>query len=201
MKPLSQISFFLVLFIVYFANANANENKYRQYISKLAKIKAEAETEKYYWAGTSQGLYFVRKKNKRVFHLTTQNSILRSDSISCIAVTEAGEVYIGTNNGIVRYDNYTFLLITDENSALQSNRITSLACINGAEILAGTSGGGITAFYNGKSKTFKKKNTQLTSDSVLSFQENIDRSLWAILADNATISIKNKQIRLRYPVK
>ncbi len=163
MKNIYLITFAILIHVLSTGKAFSQDFRLQQYISSAEKITARAETEKYYWVGSNHGLYCIRKKGDKVYHLTQENSILLSDTITSIATKSNGEVYIGTNKGIVRYDNYAFLLLTDENSPLRSNKITSLVCLNGTEIFAGTFDGGITIFSDLRNKTFTTKNASLSS--------------------------------------
>lgn len=57
------------------------------------------------WLGTQKGVYFVDADGENVLQrFTTENSPLLSDAISSIAVdNNTGEVFIGTNKGIISY--------------------------------------------------------------------------------------------------
>lgn len=158
----------------------------------IENITARAETEQYCWVGTTHGLYLMKKKGGKVYHMTTKNSVLCSDTITCITTKKNGEVYAGTNNGIIRYDNYAFLLVTMENSSLRSNRITSLACINGTDVYAGTFDGGITCFSDTRSKTYPTRDQPLSNNHVISFEQAGDDSLIALLDHNVRIGIRHK---------
>ncbi len=96
------------------------------YISAMKDVTVKVETSKFWWIGTTHGLYCIRKKNGRISHFTASNSVFPSSRISAIAVMSNGEVYIGTDKGIVRYDNYSFLLINKENSRLSCNEVVDL---------------------------------------------------------------------------
>ena len=97
----------------------------------------------------------IKKKNGKVFHITRANSIFPSDSITSMTTNEKGEVYIGTQQGMVRYDNYAFLLIQTDNSDLTSNKINSLLCPDGVQIFAGTADGTLTVFTPAGSRHYK----------------------------------------------
>ena len=50
-----------------------------------------------------------------------------SDNVTCICTKPDGEVYVGTDKGIMRYDLYAFININTENSEITSNSIVSLS--------------------------------------------------------------------------
>jgi ligand-binding sensor domain-containing protein len=78
------------------------------------------------WKGTTNGLIRINLRTNEQQVYTTLNSVLPSDSITCICVRSNGDVWIGTPKGIVRYDQFAFLLITTENSNLPENAVTGL---------------------------------------------------------------------------
>ena len=188
-------TFFALLAFQFIAILTAKADTPVQYTfnGDPSSVTAQAETDKYCWIGTKDGLYLIRKKGHKVFHMTSKNSLLPSDHITSIAVNANGEAYIGTNEGILRYDNYTFLLIDKENSALKSNYITSLACLNGTDIYAGTLDKGITVFSGLSSKTFTADNSLITDNHVLSIEQKGNNSLLAILENDQRVCIRNKQ--------
>ena len=95
-------------------------------VGKEETVTALAETETCWWAGTTNGLYRVKKKNMKVFHYTSENSSLPANQISSICAKPDGQVYVGTCKGILRYDRFAFLVINTENSNLPSDNIRSL---------------------------------------------------------------------------
>ena len=84
------------------------------------------ESSRFYWIGTTQGLYRVNKCNLKYWLLNTENSRLPHDHVTSIAIDPEGRTYIGTPEGILYFDNYGFMLINTENSPLPENYITSL---------------------------------------------------------------------------
>jgi ligand-binding sensor domain-containing protein len=192
----------LIALILSAFGSPGKDAKSRMFHCDSQQVNVRLETDRYCWIGTNHGLYCIRKKGNRVSHMTTGNSILLSDTVTCIVACDNGDVYIGTPNGIVRYDGYAFLMITTENSTLKSNRITSLMCVNGDEVFAGTYGGGITVFSGYKSKTYTSKNTSMANDYVLRFEKAGGDSLVAVLDQDFRVGISNRQFNaLNIPVK
>lgn len=160
------------------------------------EVTALLVTEKYIWIGTTHGIYFRKKNKSRVFHLDRQNSIMPSDTVTCMVSDADGEVYIGTTNGLVHYDRFTFLLLDTENSALKSNRVIGLACLNGKEIYAATEDQGITLFSGLTSKSYTRENGQLSSNHVVKLEKYGEDSLIATLENADRVGIKNRQFSL-----
>ncbi len=96
-------------------------------IDKNARVTAFAETDNSYWYGTDKGLYRIKKKSMRVYFFNEKNSALPSDNVTCICTKPDGEVYVGTDKGILRYDLYALINITTENSDIPSNNIKFLS--------------------------------------------------------------------------
>lgn len=131
MKLLFLAALLLASALVTPAQANSlNPEEILQLIGVNQHIRALAETDKYVWVGTDDGLFQILKSNNKVNHLTPDNSVLPGLEITAICSKSNGEVYIGTTNGLVRFDNFTFILLNNENCALNSNHIKNLTCDN-----------------------------------------------------------------------
>ena len=72
------------------------------------------------------------------------------NAVCRFSFSEDGNVFIGTSNGILRYDNYAYILINSENSALSDNHITSLVIDKNNSLWIGTYFGGLVSFQNNK---------------------------------------------------
>lgn len=159
-------------------------------------ITCKSETDKYLWVGTNHGLYFVRKKDGRIYKMLKENSNLPSDTITAMAALPNGEVFIGTARGLVRYDNYAFLIINNENSALICNGITSVKSSGSGDVYVGTRTGGVTVFSGLRSRTFSSRNAPFTVDHVISFQLQGADSVIVTLRDSSHMVIANKRYAL-----
>ncbi len=80
---------------------------------------------------------------------------LPQNSISCILQSHDGYLWLGTLEGLVRFDGVRFTVFDAGNTgALQSNRIVSLCEDRTGNLWIGTEGGGVTRMSNGKFTTF-----------------------------------------------
>ena len=190
MKNISRLIAIIAAQVLCSCSLFADVNNFSPSLNSADSATARAENSKYYWIGTNSGLYLVNKKNKRVFHITAANSSLPSDSVTAIAVRPDGEVYIGTTQGMLRYDNYTFLTVTTENSSLRSNRITALVGTNNGDIYAGTDAG-ITIFSGSASRSYISSNAN--SNSILSLKVIGPDSLVADLGHGVQVGIRNRK--------
>ncbi len=79
---------------------------YAQYLLDSEKVKAIAiDGANRKWIGTERAGVFLLSADgqEELLHFTTENSPLYSDNITQIAINEDGEVYIGTDRGLLVY--------------------------------------------------------------------------------------------------
>ncbi len=79
---------------------------YAQYLLKSEKVTAIAiDGANQKWIGTSRAGVFLLSPDgiDEILHFTMDNSPLYSDNISAIQIMKNGEVYIGTDKGIISY--------------------------------------------------------------------------------------------------
>jgi hypothetical protein len=57
------------------------------------------------WIGTDRGGVFLFSEDgtKEIYHFTSENSPLLSDRITCIAINQDGEVFFGTDKGVISF--------------------------------------------------------------------------------------------------
>ena len=86
---------------------------------------------------------------QQIFYSLTNEDGLSQGSILCICQDNMGYMWIGTNDGLNRYDSYNvkiFRNIPDDTTSLSSNRISSLYADDNGCIWIGTSGGGLNKY-------------------------------------------------------
>src|SRR5215469_8667094 len=71
----------------------------------------------------------------------TQEHGLPQDAIRAIAQTSDGYLWLGTDEGLARFDGYDFTLFNKANRGLPSNSITALAAAAGGSLWIGTANG------------------------------------------------------------
>ncbi|MDR3698446.1 MAG: two-component regulator propeller domain-containing protein [Candidatus Sulfopaludibacter sp.] len=77
----------------------------------------------------------------------TQQDGLPQDTIRAIVQTRDGYLWLGTDEGLARFDGYEFVVFTKANGDLPSNSVTSLAADTDGSLWIGTSNG--LAHYQG----------------------------------------------------
>lgn len=57
------------------------------------------------WLGTDRGGVFLFSEDgtKQIYHFTTENSPLLSDRITCMTISQDGEVFFGTDKGVISF--------------------------------------------------------------------------------------------------
>ena len=103
---------------------------------------------------------------------------LPHNSVTSILQTRGGYLWLGTLNGLVRFDGIRFLTFrTADTPALMSNRILCLYEDRQGVLWIGTRDGGLTCYQRGQftSVTFREG---LSSDTVLCINEDQTGQLW-----------------------
>lgn len=106
----------------------------------------------------------------------TQEHGLPQDTIRAIAQTKDGYLWLGTDEGLARFDGYDFVVFSKENGALPSNSVTSLCAAQDGGLWIGTPGG-LTYSRDRKFVTYTKKDG-MADTFVNSITEDRAGSLW-----------------------
>ncbi len=112
---------------------------------------------------------------------------LPQNSISCILQSHDGYLWLGTLEGLVRFDGVRFTVYDAGNTgALQSNRIVSLCEDHLGNLWIGTEGGGVTRMSHGKFTTFTTTEG-LLSNAVGQICEDKNGAIWLVHAKGVTL--------------
>jgi ligand-binding sensor domain-containing protein/AraC-like DNA-binding protein len=83
---------------------------------------------------------------------------LPHDSVTCFAQDTKGFIWVGTDNGLARFDGDDFKIYNKYNTKeIKNNSITSLCATADGTLWIGTDGGGISIFKNNRFKNFSTK--------------------------------------------
>ena len=108
---------------------------------------------------------------------TTENG-LPQNSVLAIAQTPDGYLWLGTEEGLLRFDGVRFVTFDKRNTpGLQSDEVDSLLVDRRGGLWIGTRGGGLMLFQNGAFRTFTTAEG-LSSDSVQALYEDPSGDLW-----------------------
>lgn len=104
----------------------------------------------------------------------SSNSNLPDNSIRCLARDSSGHVWIGTDNGLAKWDGSTFVVTDSSNSSLPSNQIRSIAVHADNSIWIGTLQAGFTIWDTAGWTIFNTQNSTLPDDQVrsITFDQN-----------------------------
>jgi len=103
---------------------------------------------------------------------------LPHSSITALAQTLDGYLWLGTSNGLVRFDGVRFTTFRAmDHPGLRSNRILSLFVNSKGELWAGTEDGGVAIYHDGIFASLTMSEG-LPSDAVLSVGEDKTGTMW-----------------------
>lgn len=107
-----------------------------------------------------------------------QSDGLPHNSVSAITQTADGALWIGTHNGLVRFDGLEFERFYKKNDekSLRSNRVETLLRMPNGGLWIGTLGGGLTQVRQGRFRSFTTKEG-LPDDAVLALA-NSGKKIW-----------------------
>jgi hypothetical protein len=138
---------------------------------------------KNFWMLLFLGTTFCFSQSQPVFKKVNQSNGLSTGRITAIVKEEKGYVWIGTNNGLNRFDGQEIKVYSKQNSAITSNDISDILIDSKNRIWIATLGGGLN-FYDPKFDTFKafKNNPNnpetLMSDNVGALFEDSKGLIW-----------------------
>jgi ligand-binding sensor domain-containing protein len=141
------------------------------------------------WIGTTDGLYKINKKTKKVAHLKKENSTLPSNNVTAICPRKNGDIWIGTSNGILRFDNFSYMVINSENANILDNNITALAEDNSGDMWIGTFKGGLVMEHKNRFKVFNNRNSILPNNHIFSLSADDMGNVWVAPREEGLICI------------
>lgn len=120
-----------------------------------------------------------KKKFSQYIHVSwTVNDGLPQDTIKAICQTQDGFIWLGTEEGVVRFDGINFKVFNSENTKqIKSNNIIVLKEDTSGNLWIGTNRGGLIKFCNDQFTVYTTKDG-LPSDFIISLCEDHEGSLW-----------------------
>jgi ligand-binding sensor domain-containing protein len=115
---------------------------------------------------------------------TTQNSQLPNDFIRSILVDDNNIKWIGTGNGLVKYNDEDWIVYDTSNSDLPSNLINCLSLDNYGKLWVGTPLG-LASFDGNNWETFTPDNSGIPAENVTSLKTD-SSGVWVGTMDHAT---------------
>ena len=108
----------------------------------------------------------------------TQERGLPQDTIRAITQTKDGYLWLGTDEGLARFDGYEFVVFSKSNGDLPDNSITALTAANDGSLWIGTPNG-LTQYREGRFHTFTTKQG-LPDSAITALYSDHDDDLWIV---------------------
>jgi len=108
----------------------------------------------------------------------TQEQGLPQDTIRAIAQTTDGYLWLGTDEGLARFDGYEFVIFNKGNGDLPSNSITSLSAGADGSLWIGTADG-LTCYRDKRFTTYKTKDG-LPDNAITSVCQGHPGTVWSV---------------------
>ncbi len=128
---------------------------------------------------------FSQENKIRLNHYTIRQGLSQS-CVTCMAQDSLGFIWIGTQDGLNRFDGYNFSVyrpVQGDSSSISDNSILCLYVDKSGTLWIGTENGGLDRFDN-KTGTFRiyqqdpRNSESISSDCVLSISEDAAGNLW-----------------------
>jgi ligand-binding sensor domain-containing protein/two-component sensor histidine kinase len=108
----------------------------------------------------------------------TQADGLPQDTVKAITQTADGYLWLGTDEGLARFDGYEFTTFDKSDGNLPSNSITALAATADGALWIGTSAG-LTEYHDKRFRTFTTRDG-LPDDAITSLYADQAGALWIV---------------------
>ncbi|MCU0664796.1 MAG: hypothetical protein MUC50_21040, partial [Myxococcota bacterium] len=132
-----------------------------------------------------------KKANQYVREVFDKRGGLPQDSISAIAQTPDGYIWIATQEGVARFDGVRFEVFnSDTSTAFTQNSIVDLLLDSRHRLWIGTGGGGVVLYEAGRFEAFLA-NDALLDKNVSSFWEDSTGSIWIGTNEGCTVIEKS----------
>ncbi|MBX2874885.1 MAG: response regulator [Saprospiraceae bacterium] len=136
----------------------------------------------------------------RFEHITSEHG-LSENVVNCIFQDSKGFIWVGTNDGLNRYDGYHFRVFNpapDDNQSINSNLIFAINEDLNGNIWIGTTGSGLNKF-DPRTETFEQfqrdpqRTTTLSNDQVTSLYTDRHGRLWVGTLDGLNVILPDAQ--------
>jgi ligand-binding sensor domain-containing protein/signal transduction histidine kinase len=127
-----------------------------------------------------------------VHHVWRAESGLPQNTVTSVTQSRDGYLWIGTEEGLVRFDGIAFATFNADNSALRNNLVLAVREDRQGALWVGTKGG-LTRLRSGKDRTYTSKDG-LAGDVITSLYEDRQGDLWAGTDGGGVSRIRNGKI-------
>jgi diguanylate cyclase (GGDEF)-like protein len=118
---------------------------------------------------------------------------LPQSSVEAILQTRDGYLWLGTQEGLVRFDGVRFVVLDKSNTkALKANRVIALCEDRKGDVWIGTEGGGLARLRHGEWRTWREEEG-LPNDSVRAVVEDASGVVW-VGTDRGLARVRGEEI-------
>ncbi len=110
--------------------------------------------------------------------LRTDNSGLSSDRVNALEIDQRGDVWIGSNSGLTKFDGTDCTVYRMNDSGLPSNWITGLTADNEGNMWVGTRGSGLAKFDGTEWTVYNVGNSGLPSNRINTLAADGEGNIW-----------------------
>ncbi|MBC8422412.1 MAG: S8 family serine peptidase, partial [Chloroflexi bacterium] len=143
-----------------------------------ANVTALADDGNYLWVGSYGGLTRLDKTTGDMTHYNSANSGLPDNMVGSIARDGNGDWWIGTDNGLAKFDGTNWTVYTSDNSPLPRNDITCLAIDGNGTKWIGVFMGGLVKFDDTEWTIYDTSNSDLPADDFRSMVIDAEGNKW-----------------------
>lgn len=120
---------------------------------------------------------------------------LPDNFVQALLQTKDGYLWIGTAEGLVRFDGLQFTVFDTRNTpALRHNSVVALCELRNGALWVGTSGGGVATYENGRFTGSLTTSNGLPNNYVRSIYETRDGSVWITAHAGGLVKIEGGRI-------
>jgi len=106
---------------------------------------------------------------------------LPQSTVTCMAQSAEGYLWLGTQNGLVRFDGVKFRVFDENNTpAFKNSRIVRLLCDDTGTLWIGTEHSGLVRFRDGQFTAYEVPSLGTTHDYARVFCVDRDNALWQV---------------------
>jgi streptogramin lyase len=168
----------LIILLTLFLNLSPAQPKEWIFYTASSNIRCLAQENEYLWIGTENGgLVKLNMKTGTFVIYNKWNSALPDNSIWSIAIDKDKNKWIGTSEGLVKFDGKNWTVYNTSNSALPDNCILSIAIDKFSNKWIGTSFG-LAKFDDKKWTIYNEQNSKLPSNEVRTIAIDAKNNKW-----------------------
>lgn len=108
----------------------------------------------------------------------TRRGGLPQSTVYSVTQDKKGYIWIGTDDGLVRFDGITFKIFNRRSAReIRNNSITALFAAKDGSLWIGTFGGGVTVYKEGRFKNYNRDNG-LSNNFIWAITEDREQAIW-----------------------